>query len=66
MPEFNVGELVMISDLVYDQPTDLEALVIDYRRTIDDVDGGKTYEYRLITEKLGVELSITERFLERA
>lgn len=64
-PEFQIGEMVKISDLVYDNPSDLEALIIDYMTTIDEVDGSNTFAYDLITEKLGYELRITERFLER-
>ncbi|HEY9702575.1 MAG TPA: hypothetical protein V6C58_09025 [Allocoleopsis sp.] len=64
-PAYQVGEMVKISDLIYDDPSDLEAIIVDYNKTIDEVDGGYTYEYELITEKLGNEITITERFLRR-
>lgn len=66
MPEFNVGELVIISDLIYPVSDDSEALVIDYHNSLDEVDGSRTYEYDLITEKLGLKLSVPERFLDRS
>ncbi|HEY9701060.1 MAG TPA: hypothetical protein V6C58_01345 [Allocoleopsis sp.] len=64
-PEFEIGEIVKISDLIYDNPIDSEAMIIDYHKTIDEIDGGRTFAYDLITERLGRELQITERFLER-
>lgn len=64
-PAYQVGEIVRISDLIYDVPNDLDALIVDYNKTIDEVDGGYTYEYELITEKLGNVITITERFLRR-
>lgn len=64
-PAYQVGEIVKISDLIYDNPNDLEALIVDYNKTIDEIDGSYTYEYELITEKLGNEIIITERFLRR-
>jgi hypothetical protein len=66
MPEFNVGELVIISDLVYPDADDSKALIIYCHNIIDEVDGSRTHEYNLITEKLGLELSVPERFLDRS
>jgi hypothetical protein len=65
MPEFNVGELVFISDLVYPVPNDLEALIIDYISALDEIDGSRTYEYEVITEKYGITKVVPERFLDR-